>query len=203
DRVELQILEDEYWWGGLSSLGHQTPYDEESVTVQDLWGDNKGNQAQPLLLSSKGRYVWSEEPIKYEFDKGKIRVTTRQGKIISGRSGDNLRTAYTYAAKNFFPSNGKIPDEMLFTRPQYNTWIELNYNQHEQGILAYAQSLIDNGYPPGVLMIDDTWQENYGIWEFAPRRFKDPKGMIKKLHDMGFKVMLWICPFVSPDSEVF
>src|SRR5690606_40396857 len=76
-------------------------------------------------------------------------------------------------------------------------------NQHEQGILAYAQSLIDNGYPPGVLMIDDTWQENYGIWEFAPRRFKDPKGMIKKLHDMGFKVMLWICPFVSPDSEVF
>ncbi|WP_262249785.1 glycoside hydrolase family 31 protein [Parapedobacter soli] len=203
DRVDLQILEDEYWWGGLSSLGHQTPYDTESVTVQDLWGDNKGNQAQPLLLSSKGRYVWSEEPIKYEFEKGKIRVTTRQGKIISGRSGNNLRTAYAYVAKNFFPSNGKIPEEMLFTRPQYNTWIELNYNQNEQGILAYAQSLIDNGYPPGVLMIDDTWQENYGTWEFAPRRFKDPKGMIKKLHDMGFKVMLWICPFVSPDSEVF
>ena len=52
-------------------------------------------------------------------------------------------------------------------------------------------------------MIDDTWQENYGTWEFAPRRFKDPKGMIEKLHDMGFKVMLWICPFVSADSEVF
>jgi alpha-glucosidase len=27
--------------------------------------------------------------------------------------------------------------------------------------------------------------------------------MMKKLHAMGFKVMLWICPFVSADSEVF
>jgi alpha-glucosidase len=52
-------------------------------------------------------------------------------------------------------------------------------------------------------MIDDNWQEDYGKWEFSSRRFKDPKGMIDKLHGMGFKVMLWICPFISPDSEVF
>ena len=52
-------------------------------------------------------------------------------------------------------------------------------------------------------MIDDNWQEDYGTWKFSPRRFKDPKGMIKKLHDMGFQVMLWVCPFISPDSEVF
>ncbi len=24
--------------------------------------------------------------------------------------------------------------------------------------------------------------------------------MIKKLHELGFKVMLWVCPFVSADS---
>jgi alpha-glucosidase (family GH31 glycosyl hydrolase) len=77
------------------------------------------------------------------------------------------------------------------------------YNQNEKDILKYAQDIIKNGFAPGVLMIDDNWQENYGVWEFSPRRFKDPKGMMKKLHSMGFKVMLWICPFVSPDSEVF
>ena len=52
-------------------------------------------------------------------------------------------------------------------------------------------------------MIDDNWQDNYGSWDFSPKRFSDPKGMIDKLHKMGFKVMLWICPFVSPDSEIF
>ncbi|MDB4265536.1 glycoside hydrolase family 31 protein, partial [bacterium] len=159
--------------------------------------------AQPLLLSSKGRYVWSEQPITYQFDKGEITVSTRTGKIYSGSEGANLSDVYQHASSSFFPSNGKIPDKQLFTHPQYNTWIELMYDQNEEDILKYAQAIIDNGYPPGVLMIDDNWQENYGIWEFSPRRFKDPKGMIKKLHEMGFQVMLWVCPFVSPDSTVF
>ena len=48
-------MPDEFWWSGISSLGHQTPYDNKTVSSFDMWGDNKGNQAQPLLLSSKGR----------------------------------------------------------------------------------------------------------------------------------------------------
>ncbi|MCK0147221.1 glycoside hydrolase family 31 protein [Arenibacter sp. F26102] len=203
EKVEIAILQDEYWWGGLSAIGHNTPYDSETIESHDLWGDNKGNQAQPLLLSSKGRYVWSESPIKYVFDKGKITVTTRSGEIQSGSAGENLRDAYNFAVSNFFPPNGKTPEKLLFTKPQYNTWIELIYNQNEDDILKYAQAIIDKGYPPGVLMIDDNWQESYGTWEFSPRRFKDPKGMIKKLHGMGFKVMLWVCPFVSADTEIF
>jgi alpha-glucosidase (family GH31 glycosyl hydrolase) len=201
--VEFQIEADEYWWAGISSIGHTTPYNINTVFSLDMWGDNKGNQAQPLLLSSKGRYVWSEEPIKYDFNLGKLTVTVREGKIVSGTAGSTLRSAYEYSVKNFFPPNGKIPDPLLFTHPQYNTWIELMYNQNEKDILSYAQAIINNGYPPGVLMIDDNWQENYGVWEFSPRRFSDPKGMVKKLHEMGFKLMLWVCPFVSPDSEVF
>lgn len=169
----------------------------------DMWGDNRGNQAQPLLLSSKGRYVWSEDPIKYDFNKGKLTVTVRDGNLITGTAGNNLRSAYDFAVKNFFPPNGLIPDPMLFTHPQYNTWIELMYNQNEEDILAYAGNIIKNGYSPGVLMIDDNWQVDYGVWEFSPRRFCDAKDMINKLHTMGFKVMLWVCPFVSADSEVF
>lgn len=201
--VEIKIKNGEFWWTGLSSIGYQTPYDVYSTVTYDLWGDNKGNQAQPIMLSSKGRYIWSEEPLKYEFNKGIITVNVRKGDIISGKAGDNLRSAYDFAVKEFFPPNEKIPDELLFTKPQYNTWIELTYDQNEEDILTYAQSIIDNGYPPGVLMIDDNWQEDYGTWEFSPRRFKNPKAMINKLHEMGFKVMLWVCPFVSADSEVF
>jgi len=201
--LNLDINPGEYWWAGISSLGHQTPYNETTVFSFDMWGDNKGNQAQPLLLSSMGRYVWSEDPIRYEFNNGKLTVTVREGEVLSGTAGNNLRSAYGFAVKNYFPPDGKIPDPLLFTHPQYNTWIELMYDQNEEDILKYARDILANGYSPGVLMIDDNWQEDYGVLEFSPRRFSDPKGMIKKLHDMGFKVMLWVCPFISPDSEVF
>lgn len=203
NNLNLTIDKNEFWWGGLSSQGRNTPYDNTSEVRLDLYGDNMGNQSSSLLLSSKGRYVWSESPIKYTFDKGHIHISVREGVILSGKEGKTLRSAYDYASKNFFPPNGKIPAEIMFTKPQYNTWIELVYDQNEKDILKYAQALIDQGYPPGVLMIDDNWQENYGVWEFSPRRFQDPKGMIDTLHKMGFQVMLWVCPFVSPDSAEF
>ena len=120
-----------------------------------------------------------------------------------GQAGNNLASAYRYVSKAYFPPNGRIPDPAMFAVPQYNTWIELQYDQRESRILEYAKNIIDKGYPPGVLMIDDTWQANYGTWEFAADRFNDPKGMMAKLHGMGFKVMLWVCPFVSADSESF
>ena len=203
ETLKLEMLPGEYWWGGLSSIGYETPYDATSVADHDLHGDNKGNQAQPLLLSNKGRYVWSEQPIHYKFNKGVIEVSTRSGEILSGKEGSNLRNAYQFVSSKFFPSNGKIPDELLFTHPQYNTWIELMYDQNEKDILEYARAIVAKGYPPGVLMIDDNWQEDYGTLEFSPRRFKNPKAMMDELHKMGFKVMLWICPFVSADSVDF
>jgi len=203
DSIKISVENDEYWWGGVSSLGYQTPYDKNSEFSLNLFGDNKGNQAQPLLLSSKGRYVWSESPIEYGISNGVLTVSCDHGKICSGTKGNNLRSAYNYVSNKYFPSNGEIPDELLFTHPQYNTWIELMYDQNQEDILKYAQSIIDKGFPPGVIMIDDNWQEDYGIWDFSARRFSDPKGMMKKLHDMGFKVMLWVCPFVSSDSQVF
>jgi alpha-glucosidase (family GH31 glycosyl hydrolase) len=91
----------------------------------------------------------------------------------------------------------------MFTRPQYNTWIELMYDQNQADVLKYARAIKTNGYPPGVLMIDDNWQEDYGDWRFKSRKFPDPKAMMAELHALGFKVMLWICPFVSADSQIF
>lgn len=203
ETLELDVLESEYWWGGLSTVGHEMPYDISSNVSHNMYGNNLGNQAQPLLISSMGRYVWSEEPISYTFSDGKITVSTHSGEIQSGKAGDTLRDVYAHVSSTYFPSNGLIPDELLFTAPQYNTWIELMYDQNQEDILTYAEAIIANGYPPGVLMIDDNWQEDYGTWEFSARRFSDPKAMMKRLHELGFKVMLWICPFVSADSTDF
>ena len=52
-------------------------------------------------------------------------------------------------------------------------------------------------------MIDDNWQKDYGVWQFRPDKFPTPKEMITQLHQMGFKVMVWVCPFVSPDSQEY
>jgi len=203
DELTITIEKGEYWWGGLSSKGYETPYDVNTDVSYDLCGDNFGNQAQPLLLSSKGRYVWCENPISYAFKQGKIHVRCNRGEIQFGQAGKTLRDAYDHVSKHFFPPDGNLPAGELFTLPQYNTWIELMYDQNQEDILNYAHKIIENGLPPGVIMIDDNWQTDYGTWDFSAARFSDPKAMMDQLHEMGFKVMLWICPFVSADSEVY
>jgi hypothetical protein len=201
-KKEIVPLEDEKWWGGVDVDGYKMPFGSERYAY-DQNSDCGTNQAQPFFVSNKGRYIWSEEPLKIEILPEKITVEVLKGSIISGREGETLGDAFRYASSHFFPPAGRIPDSLLFTNPQYNTWIELQYNQNEKDILKYAQSIIDNGFPAGVLMIDDNWQEYYGTWEFSGTRFADPRGMIEKLHKMGFKIMLWVVPFVSPDTRMF
>ena len=203
--LELPLLPGEKWRGGRVVDGTQMPFSAEHPIERTLHARVRAgaNQAQPLLLSNKGRYVWNEEPFDFAVRDGKLVLRDAAAAFQTGSGGATLPEAFRAAARKFFPPSGKMPAEIMFTAPQYNTWIELVYDQSEERILKYARDLIAQGYPPGVLMIDDNWQENYGVWQFSARRFKDPKRMMAELHGLGFKVMLWVCPFVSPDSETF
>ena len=168
----------------------------------DFYANNEANQIQPLLLGNLGLWVWSEEPFAFEIQQDRILITNNFGEVKHGRSGNTLADARKFASSTFFPSSGEMPDELLFSKPQYNTWIELTYNHNQADIMKYASAILDNGFEPGVFMIDDTWQEDYGKWDFHPGRFPNPKEMIEQLHAMGFKVMLWMCPFVSGDQAL-
>ena len=196
--ITIALSPGEKIWSGFVREGDKLPCTNGYRC--DLYGNNRGNQVQPLLLGSQGLWVWSEEPYAFEVAADKIIITNARGEVKHGRAGASLAGARKYVSEKFFPASGRMPDELLFSRPQYNTWIELTYNQNQADVLKYARGILDNGFPPGVLMIDDTWQEDYGLWNFHPGRFPNPKKMMDELHRMGFKVMLWVCPFVSADQ---
>lgn len=197
----IQIKKGEYWYGGAVTEGQQMPL-KEGYSF-NLYANTGGNQAAPLLLSSSGRYVWSDEPFRFEVHGDVLEITNATAPIDVDATGHTLREAFLNAAKKHFPAKGKLPDTLLITRPQYNTWIELVYNQNQADILKYANAILANGFPAGVLMIDDNWGDYYGRFDFRKDRFENAAAMVDSLHKMGFKVMLWISPFISPDTEVF
>lgn len=197
----LGLLEGERWWGGRVSDGLRMPYGTTDFSV-DLAADLNGNQACPLLISTRGRFAWSENPFAFTFHSGRLEITG-QSEIEIGDGFGDLRSVYRHVSTTYFPTNGQYPDELLFCAPQYNLWIELLYEPTQVKVLEYARNVLKNGLPPGVIMIDDNWHEPYGTWRFHSGRFPNPKQMVDELHAMGFKVMLWICPFVSPDSLTF
>ncbi len=198
----IELLPNEKWWGGATDFGSSMPFEKETEVI-DLRTKNYNNQTTPLLISNKGRYIWSDAPFSFQFKENKIEIIPTRAEILLEKGGNTLREAYLAASKKYFTPSNVIPPEIFFSKPQYNTWIELIYNQNQEDILNYAQNIIANGFPTGILMIDDNWQKYYGNFEFRPDKFPDPKKMFKELQSMGFKVMLWVSPFVSPDSQEF
>ncbi|QGQ98782.1 glycoside hydrolase [Paenibacillus psychroresistens] len=198
---KIKLLADEYWWGGVVNDGSFMPYGNTDYS-RDL-RDMDENQASPLLLSSKGRFIWSEQPYTFTFNQDELAINDADGSIIFGQEHQNLATAFKHVSQTYFPPSGTFPDPLAFLAPQYNTWVEMFYEPTQEKVIQYAESILENGFPPGVLILDDNWMIDYGNWEFNKARFPNPKEMIRILHELGFKVMLWVCPYVSPDSPMY
>lgn len=245
----IDLLPGEYWWGGTVGGGWQMPLSDKSNYTKDLRVDSDGNQAAPLLLSTKGRWVWCEDAFKYSVKNGKLTVETgpaprKRGETpspmdvfaaeqkakgemvgvsaktadipnvektcyskkdfapiqVGAVAGGSLRAAFEHCSRTFFPPRG-MPRIEWFQQPILNTWVEFNYNQNEKDILAYAKSFLAEGMKPGVFQIDCFWHtDNFGKWTFHGERFRDPKGLVKQMNDLGFHMILWYAPFVTLDS---
>lgn len=205
--LKLDRRPGEYWWGGAVDLGTWQPLGDHpfsrdlSVTARSDDGQPIGSgQAAPLLVSTAGRVVYSDQPFR-------VTVTT-DALIIEGEAhhvtaGSCLADAYGWAAGHVFHPSGKAPGAELISGIQYNTWIEMPYEPTQARVLDYARSLRESGLPGGVIMVDDNWASFYGEFNFDARRFPDPAALVEQLHQWGYRVMLWIVPFICPDSPVF
>ncbi|MDF2484060.1 MAG: glycoside hydrolase [Herbinix sp.] len=198
--MKKKILENEYWYGACVKYGLNMPFHEKSECILDFSSNTTPNQAMPLLVSSKGRYLWRKAGFKIIFQNGEIEFPDD---VLLKSGFENLKGAYLSAMQAHFPFHQKMPSRNLFQKIIYCTWIELTFDQNQKDILKYAQNIIKNGMPAGVLVIDDGWSENYGEWRFHNGKFPEAKKMIERLHEMGFEVMLWVCPFVTADTVAY
>ncbi len=196
--MKINFIPDEFWWGGITDIGMHMPWcRQDDYTIDPAQTGN--DQRSPLFLSNKGRCIWSKRPFSIHFKHGLIETSSE---IQLETGGMDLKGAHAIAAKKMFKCS-EFPDKRFFQVPQYNTWIELMYQQNQTDIMEYAHSILQNGMQPGILIIDEGWDEYYGAYSFHPGRFPDPKKMIGELHALGFSVMLWISPYISPDSNAF
>ena len=199
----VRIADGEVWYGPSSKHGMKMPHGAESNYSVNIETSATCNQDNPLLLSNRGRFIYAPRGFTLNISNGVIRVSSRYGDIDFFDGGDTLRGAYLEASRRYFPPEGGIPPEEFFRIPQYNTWIELIYDQNQKDVLKYANGIVEHGMPAGILMIDDGWNDYYGQFAFSASKFPDPAAMCRELHELGFRVMMWICPFISPDSPEY
>ena len=200
--LKIKIKKGEFWFGGFTDFAEHMPFGKKSQAEIDITFTNGHyNQINPLMISSRGRYVYAENYFKLKIRKGAI-IIEFSGEIDFGEKGGAYE-AYSYIKDKYFEFDGRMPDKRLFTMPQYCTWMALGENQTAEGVINYAQSIVDASLPTGELIIDDSWTDYVGQFDFSAKKFPNPKATIDKLKKMGFFVSLWITPYVSEDTPVY
>ncbi|KAK6175698.1 hypothetical protein SNE40_014099 [Patella caerulea] len=114
----------------------------------------------------------------------------------------NAKTIRSFMLKKYLKTPSTIPDETLFTKPIWCTWAQYNKQVNESAVMDYANTILKHGFSHSQIEIDDDWTPFYGDLDFN-KKFPDPKNMIKKLNAMGFRITLWVHPFMELGSRSF
>ncbi|MDR1640879.1 MAG: glycoside hydrolase, partial [Clostridiales bacterium] len=75
----------------------------------------------------------------------------------------------------------------------FGLWISANRWNTQAIALEQAELSIRHGMKPSVIVLE-AWSDETTFYRFDEKRFPDPAGMIKRLHDMGIRVILWQVP---------
>lgn len=199
---EIPLLPGERWWGGGGADGQNQPYGAADSKRIDL--RYHGSTSSPLLVSTAGRYVWSEQPFAYQFKGGRLVLESDAGRIEPVQAGSTLKEAYLDAARRHFRFNGVIPPAVFFAKPQWNNWIEIFLHGMDQKAADdYTADLAKSGFPCGIYMMDGGWLSHQGSYEFHAPDFPDPKGLFDRVNAQGWIPLIWTAHFVSPDSREY
>ena len=117
-KLQFDLLPGEAWFGANINDGWKLPITQETKAVTDTRYISSYNQASPLWLSTKGRYLWSESGYLVQWNRGRAVCTSKKDKIELFDGFETLRGAYLAASKRHFPFDGKTPDALMFRVPQ-------------------------------------------------------------------------------------
>ncbi|XP_050686086.1 myogenesis-regulating glycosidase-like isoform X2 [Eriocheir sinensis] len=118
-------------------------------------------------------------------------------------SADDVKQVHEATFTKFFELPAGVPDSRMMRDPIWSTWVKYHVDVNDSRVLDIARAVAEHGFNNSQVEIDDNWETCYGEAVFNPERFPDPQGMVDQLHSEGFRVTLWVHPFINSDCPAF
>lgn len=209
-------LEDSGQWYGGGFQGWRDPQIwplNDTSMVRPSFLVSGHSQATPLWYTTKGIALRVRTPVDFAYSVNRVVGGRRDGILAISMPGTaalaydlfvgrDFRAAVRHALKQVGHPR-RVPPAEFFRMPVYTTWVEYKTGVDQAKTLEFARAIRAHGLPAGILELDDKWEHRYGDLEFDPGKFPDPRAMTDELHRLGFRVTLWVHPFVNPDAAAF
>ncbi len=163
-------------------------------------GTNDKHVPIPLLVASRAQ-GGGVGVLDYTRESGAFDVAKSDASLIRATFEGKTADIYLYVADNplavtaaFSRQTGlprKLPRWALGPMYWQNEWT------NDTELLAMAADFRKRHVPTTTFWIDNPWQVSYNDFTLDPKRFVDAPAMMKKLKDLGYRVIAWSTPYVE------
>ncbi|SIT67453.1 alpha-xylosidase [Microbacterium sp. RU33B] len=178
----------------------------------DIWNADGGTSSEqayknvPFHLSNRGYGVLVNDPGHVSYEIGTEAVERVQFSV----AGEVLE---------YFVFAGPTPKQVierytaLTGRPpvvpawSYGLWLSTSFttDYDEQTVTSFIDEMAARELPVSVFHFDCFWMRefNWCDFEWDPRTFPDPHGMLARLHEKDLRVCVWVNPYIAQRSPLF
>lgn len=188
-----------------------TPFVKNGQVVE-TWNNDGGTCSDqsykniPFYISSKsyGIFVNSSDKVSFEVNSDTVsKVTfTLPGEQLEYFviGGNNLE----HVLENYTTLTGKpaLPPAYSF-----GLWLSTSFttSYDEETVNSFIDGMAERKIPLQVFHFDCFWMKEYEWcnFEWDKDMFPDPEGMLKRLHDKGLEICVWINSYIGQQSKLF
>jgi alpha-D-xyloside xylohydrolase len=178
----------------------------------DIWNADGGTSSEqayknvPFYLTNRGYGVLVDHPGHVSFEVGSEAVERVQFSV----PGESLV---------FHVIGGGTPEAVLERYTQltgrpahvpawsYGLWLSTSFttDYDEATVTSFVDEMAARQLPVSVFHFDCFWMREFAWCDFEwdPRVFPDPTGMLGRLHDKDLRVCVWINPYIGQASALF
>ena len=178
----------------------------------DIWNEDGGTGTEqaykniPFYLSNREYGLFVDNPGKVSFEVGSEKVSRVQFSVpgeemsYSVVGGENLKAILN----TYTDLTGKAP---LVPDWSYGLWLSTSFttDYDEKTVLEFVDGMAERNIPLSVFHFDCRWMKEleWCNFDWDKSKFPDPEGLLKKLHDRGLKICVWINSYIGQKSPLF
>ena len=194
------------------SLGERfTPFVRNGQVV-DMWNEDGGTSSElsykniPFYLSSLGYGVLVNDPGPVSFEVCSEAVTKVQFSVPGQRmdfiviGGEDRKDVL----KHYTDLSGKPALPPAWT---FGLWLTSSFttSYDEETVNSFVDGMAERDIPLSVFHFDCFWmrENEWCGFEWDKEMFPDVEGMLRRMHEKGLKICVWINPYLAQHCSVF
>jgi Alpha-glucosidases, family 31 of glycosyl hydrolases len=188
-----------------------TPYVKNGQVVE-TWNEDGGTASEiayksiPFYMTNKHYGVFVNHPGKVSFEAGSEKVEDVQFSVedesleyylIYGDTQKDVLSRFTLLT-------GRVP---ALPKWSFGLWLTTSFttDYDEKTVTSFVDGMASRDIPLRVFHFDCFWMKEFEWcnFEWDKDMFPDPEGMLKRLHEKGLKICVWINSYIAQKSPLF